>query len=89
MLGAHLEGPFLDHDFRGAHDPHRCARPMPATVELLLDASGGMLRQITIAPEHAGAAEAIARFVDAGVAVAVGHTGADFETALAAFDAGA
>ena len=32
---------------------------------------------------------AIARFVDAGVAVAVGHTGADFETALAAFGAGA
>ncbi len=29
------------------------------------------------------------RFADAGVAVAVGHTGADFETTLAAFGAGA
>ena len=58
-------------------------------MERLLEASGGMLRQITIAPEHHGASEAIARFVDAGVAVAVGHTGADFETTLAAFGAGA
>jgi len=89
VLGAHLEGPFLDHDYRGAHDPLQLRAPDATTVERLLEASGGMLRQITIAPEHPGATEAIARFVDSGVAVAVGHTGADYETALAAFDAGA
>jgi N-acetylglucosamine-6-phosphate deacetylase len=89
VLGAHLEGPFLDHEFRGAHDPLQLRAADPASVERLLEASGGMLRQITIAPEHPGASEAIARFVDAGVAVAVGHTGADFETTLAAFGAGA
>jgi len=89
VLGAHLEGPFLDHEFRGAHDPAQLRTADAEAVERLLAASPGVLRQITIAPEHAGAAEAIARFVEAGVAVAVGHTGADFATALAAFDAGA
>ena len=89
VLGAHLEGPFLDHEFRGAHDPAQLRTADAEAVERLLAASSGVLRQVTIAPEHAGAAEAIARFVDAGVAVAVGHTGADFATALAAFDAGA
>ncbi len=89
VLGAHLEGPFLDHEFRGAHDPLQLRSADAASVERLLEASGGMLRQVTIAPEHQGASEAIARFVDAGVAVAVGHTGADFETTLAAFGAGA
>jgi len=89
VLGAHLEGPFLDHEFRGAHDPLQLRSADAASVERLLEASGGMLRQVTIAPEHPGASEAIARFVDAGVAVAVGHTGADFETTLAAFGAGA
>jgi N-acetylglucosamine-6-phosphate deacetylase len=89
VLGAHLEGPFLDHEFRGAHDPALLRTADPDAVELLLEASAGTLRQVTIAPEHAGAAEAIARFVDAGVAVAVGHTGADFATSLAAFEAGA
>jgi N-acetylglucosamine-6-phosphate deacetylase len=89
VLGAHLEGPFLDHEFRGAHDPLELRAADAASVERLLDASQGMLRQITLAPERAGATEAIARFVDAGVAVAIGHTGADFETTLAAFGAGA
>ncbi|GAA4050820.1 N-acetylglucosamine-6-phosphate deacetylase [Agromyces indicus] len=89
VLGSHLEGPFLDHDFRGAHDPARLRRADAASVDRLLDAAAGTLRQITIAPEHDGASEATARFVDAGVAVAVGHTGADFATALAAFEAGA
>ena len=89
VLGAHLEGPFLDHEFRGAHDPALLRTADPAAVELLLEAYAGTLRQVTIAPEHAGAPEAIARFVDAGVAVAVGHTGADFAASLAAFEAGA
>ncbi len=89
VLGAHLEGPFLDHEFRGAHDPALLRTADPAAVERLLDASHGALRQVTIAPEHPGATAAIARFVEAGVAVAVGHTGADFATASAAFDAGA
>jgi N-acetylglucosamine-6-phosphate deacetylase len=89
VLGAHLEGPFLDHEFRGAHDAAELRTADAASIDLLLDASGGVLRQITIAPEHPGATEAIARFVDAGVVVAVGHTGADFATALSAFEAGA
>ncbi|MDQ2661408.1 MAG: N-acetylglucosamine-6-phosphate deacetylase [Actinomycetota bacterium] len=89
VLGAHLEGPFLDHEFRGAHDAAQLRTADAASVDLLLEASGGMLRQITIAPEHPGATEAIARFLEAGVVVAVGHTGADFTTALSAFDAGA
>ncbi len=89
VLGAHLEGPFLDHEFRGAHDPELLRTADDASVDRLLAAADGTLRQVTIAPEHPGAREAVTRFVDAGVAVAVGHTGADFGTALAAFEAGA
>ncbi|MFE5671231.1 N-acetylglucosamine-6-phosphate deacetylase [Agromyces sp. NPDC056523] len=89
VLGSHLEGPFLDHDFRGAHDPARLRSPDAETIDRLLAASDGTLRQITIAPERERADEAVARFTEARVAVAVGHTGADFDTALRAFDAGA
>lgn len=89
VLGSHLEGPFLDVEFRGAHDPTQLRSADAASVDRLLAAAEGTLRQITIAPEHDGANAAITRFVEAGVRVAVGHTGADFDTALAAFDAGA
>ncbi|GAA1780916.1 N-acetylglucosamine-6-phosphate deacetylase [Leucobacter iarius] len=89
ILGAHLEGPFLDHDFRGAHDPALLRSADAAAIDALLEAGDGMLRQVTIAPEHEGAGEAIDALVAAGVRAAVGHTSADFDTALRAFDRGA
>ncbi|MDI3242118.1 N-acetylglucosamine-6-phosphate deacetylase [Arthrobacter sp. AL08] len=89
VLGAHLEGPFLDNDFRGAHDPALLRSPDAESITRLLAAARGHLRQLTLAPELPGAAAAIRTLVDAGVAVAVGHSSADYATALAAFEAGA
>ncbi|KGJ72381.1 N-acetylglucosamine-6-phosphate deacetylase [Cryobacterium roopkundense] len=89
VLGAHLEGPFLDATFRGAHDPALLRSPDPEGVERLLAVGRGQIRQVTLAPELPGAADALARFVAAGVSVAVGHSAADYDTARAAFDAGA
>ena len=89
ILGAHLEGPFLDDGFRGAHDRTLLRAADAAAAERLLLASRGYLRQITLAPELPGAFDAIERFVAAGVVVAVGHSAADYATARAAFDAGA
>lgn len=87
--GVHLEGPFLAGARRGAHDAQALATPTAATVDRLLSAADGIVRQITIAPELPGAMDAIDAFVAAGVTVAVGHTQADHDTAAAAFDRGA
>lgn len=89
VLGAHLEGPFLAPERRGAHDPAHLVAPDPAAVEALIAAGDGVLRMITIAPELPRAIDAIRRFAAAGVVVAIGHTQADAATAHAAFDAGA
>jgi N-acetylglucosamine-6-phosphate deacetylase len=89
VLGAHLEGPFLAQDRRGAHNGAFVREPDVAVADELLDAAGGHLVQITIAPERPGGLDLVGRFVDAGVAVAVGHTEADYATARAAFDRGA
>ena len=51
ILGAHLEGPFLALSRKGAHDPECLKDPVPEYVDRLLQAAGGCLRQITIAPE--------------------------------------
>jgi len=51
VLGAHLEGPFLDNEFRGAHDPAQLRPADAASVDRLLAAADGSLRQITIAPD--------------------------------------
>ena len=89
ILGSHLEGPFLDVGHRGAHDPALLRPSSSANIDILLGAAGGTLRQITIAPELPGGLDAVRAFTAAGVAVAVGHTAADYGQTLAAFDAGA
>jgi len=89
ILGSHLEGPFLSPDNRGAHSPQHLLEPTPAVVERLLEAARGTLRQLTLAPELPNALEAVQVLVESGVAVGVGHTVADADTAKRAFDAGA
>jgi N-acetylglucosamine-6-phosphate deacetylase len=89
ILGAHLEGPFLSPDNRGAHVPSALVAPTVVDVERLVDAGAGRLVQVTIAPELAGAQDAIHAFRRAGVVVAVGHTTTDFLGASAAFAEGA
>ncbi|MGE3193101.1 MAG: N-acetylglucosamine-6-phosphate deacetylase [Microbacteriaceae bacterium] len=89
VLGSHLEGPFLARERRGAHNPEFLRDPDPATVDELLDAAAGTLRQVTLAPELPGALDAISRLTGSGVVAAVGHTEADLAQTRAAFDAGA
>jgi N-acetylglucosamine-6-phosphate deacetylase len=89
ILGAHLEGPFLAEGKRGAHNAAYLRAPQPYELEELIGASRGTLRQLTIAPELDGALEAIDVLVEAGIAVAIGHTEADFALAQESFDRGA
>ena len=89
VLGSHLEGPFLAPGNRGAHNHDYLLEPSPYTVEELIGAARGTLRQITIAPELSGAMEAIDVLVEAQVAVGIGHTLADEALAHEAFDRGA
>ncbi|HEY5182606.1 MAG TPA: hypothetical protein VIJ07_23020 [Dermatophilaceae bacterium] len=49
-------------------------RPDPSSLSRLLEAGPGSIRQITLAPELPGGMEAVARFVEADVAVTIGHT---------------
>ncbi|WP_084102217.1 N-acetylglucosamine-6-phosphate deacetylase [Demequina sp. NBRC 110051] len=89
ILGVHLEGPFLSPARKGAHAPKNLIDPSPDAVSRLLEDGDGIIRQITMAPELPGALDAIGRFVEAGVIVAVGHTEADAALTRAAFDQGA
>jgi len=89
VLGSHLEGPFLDVGHKGAHEPSLLRSATPHDIDLLLAAADGTLRQITIAPELPGGLDAVRAFSSAGVAVAVGHTAADYAQTMEAFAAGA
>ena len=86
VLGAHLEGPFLNPAYRGAHDANYLVTPTRRRIERLLRTPP---RMVTLAPELAGADGAIRALVEAGVLVALGHSGASYEVSIGAIDAGA
>lgn len=83
-LGIHLEGPFLNPARRGAIPASWLRPPDDPEVDALIRAGRGWIRMVTLAPELSGAMEAAARFHNAGVVVALGHTNADCQTAAAA-----
>jgi N-acetylglucosamine-6-phosphate deacetylase len=89
IAGIHLEGPWLSRARCGAHDPARMRDPDPAEIDAVLAAGGGAIRMVTLAPELPGADDAIRRFLDANVVVAVGHTDATYEQTQRAIAAGA
>ena len=88
LLGAHLEGPFLAPERRGAHpEQHLCAPSLEALAERI----GGFEAQIdliTLAPELEGAGPVIARLMELGVVVSLGHSAATEGQAHEAFQAG-
>jgi len=85
VLGAHVEGPFLNPSFRGAHLRSHLAEPTADNVDAVLAARP---RLVTLAPELPGALLAIERMHRAGIVVAAGHTGADYEQGRKAISAG-
>jgi N-acetylglucosamine-6-phosphate deacetylase len=89
LAGIHLEGPWLSTARCGAHDPAHMRDPDPAEIDALLAAGDGAIRMVTLAPERPGSGEAIRRFKDAGVVVAVGHTDATYDLTRQAIALGA
>ena len=88
VAGVNLEGPFVSYEKRGAQNADNIHAPDAAMFHRLNEASGGIVRLVTIAPEEPGALACI-RDVSRVCTVSLGHTAADYDTAMAAYDAGA
>ncbi|MGH9940400.1 MAG: N-acetylglucosamine-6-phosphate deacetylase [Blastocatellia bacterium] len=89
ILGLHIEGPYINARFKGAQPEWGIRDPNFDECNQLLDAAAGRIKIMTIAPELPGGLEMIRMLASAGVAPSVGHSEADYDTALAAIEAGA
>jgi N-acetylglucosamine-6-phosphate deacetylase len=98
VLPAHLESNFISPEYNGAQ-PRACLR-LPndergegdftgRDILNVIDACRADVGIITIAPEVPGALDLVPVLVRAGHRVSLGHSGADFDQAIAAIDAGA
>ena len=86
ILGVHAEGPFISESKKGAQDPKYILKPDADFVKEYSD----VIRVITLAPEEDDADfSAIKRITtETNVVVSMGHTSADYDTAVAGVKAG-
>ncbi len=86
LLGAHVEGPFLDPERAGAQDPGHIRQAHADEYQRMFDT--GVIRLLTVAPEYAPNQELIPYAVERGAAVAAGHTRATYEDMCRAVELG-
>lgn len=86
ILGVHAEGPFISSAKKGAQDERYVLKPDADFVKKNAD----VIRIITLAPEEDGEGFPEIRKIanETSVVVSMGHTSADYDTALASVEAG-
>lgn len=82
ILGVHFEGPYLDMDYKGAQPPEAIAKPTVEQFEVYQRAAEGLIRYITLAPEHDTDFVLTKYCREHGVVVSMGHSSASYEQAL-------
>ncbi|MBZ2386501.1 N-acetylglucosamine-6-phosphate deacetylase [Anaerococcus murdochii] len=89
VRGVFLEGPFFTEKYKGAQNPAYMSDPKIDYLKEWIELSDGLVNKIAIAPEREGAEDFIRKANAMGVRVALGHSDATFDQAVAAVDAGA
>ncbi|MBD5160597.1 MAG: N-acetylglucosamine-6-phosphate deacetylase [Oscillibacter sp.] len=89
LLGIHLEGPFLAAAYKGAMPEHLLRTGDEALLRSYQEQAEGGIRYLTVSPEAAGVIDLIPAAGELGIVTAIGHSGADYETSMAAIAAGA
>ncbi|KAI9282616.1 hypothetical protein BY458DRAFT_496782 [Sporodiniella umbellata] len=95
ILGAHVEGPFIATEKKGAHNPD-VLKNTPHGIQDMDEAYGPELQKgkdavriITLAPEIEGICETIPALVDRGIVVSMGHSACEIADAEKAVKKGA
>lgn len=82
ILGIHFEGPYLDMEYKGAQPPEAIAEPTVEQFRMYQEAACGLIKYITMAPEHDPDFRLTKYCSQHGVVVSMGHSGATYEQAL-------
>lgn len=90
MMGVHLEGPFINPQYRGMQKEECCIEPSVEVMEELYNSfrHKELCRHMTIAVERNGAREVLNFCREHGIQTAIGHSAATFEEIKAIKDAG-
>lgn len=84
VLGAHLEGPFINKDYKGAQSEAFIIPPKEEWLQEFND----VIKVVTLAPEVPGAMDMIQKY-SRQFCFSLGHSGAHYEQAMEAIEKGA
>jgi N-acetylglucosamine-6-phosphate deacetylase len=90
LTGIHVEGPCINPQpgFVGAHPAAHVLPASPQVAAELVDAGRGLVRLVTLAPEHDPGCATIRWLADRGILVSAGHCDPSADTLAQAIDAG-
>ena len=88
LLGAHMEGPFLCKSYSGAHDIENICKPSISALNERIKGFESEIALMTLAPELKGSFDVISRLRELNILVSLGHSSADFDSAMKAFSNG-
>ena len=89
LLGTHLEGPFLAHEYKGAMPEHLLQKGNTELLRHYYEYSNGHIAYLTCSPEVEGVTEMIPEAVKMGIHVGIGHSAATYEKSVEAIENGA
>ena len=82
ILGVHFEGPYLDMDYKGAQPPEAIAAPSVSQFQEYQEAAKGLIKYITLAPEHDEGFALTHYCAEHQVVVSIGHSSATYDQAM-------
>jgi N-acetylglucosamine-6-phosphate deacetylase len=88
ILGIHMEGPYINPEKKGAQKEEEIKKISIDEFSEFNQASGNLIRLVTIAPEMPGAIGLIKYLYEQGIITSVGHTNATYVQTQAGIRAG-
>lgn len=89
IRGIHMEGPYLNKQFKGAMNANYLWTPTVQSWNKLWEASKGYIKIMTIAPELPGSSLVMRAAAQQGVVLSIGHSMATYDEIEIAIDNGA
>lgn len=91
LRGAYIEGPFINKNKCGAQNSENALIPSEENADKLISIIDKCrrVRCVALAPELGGSEQLIRNLSDKGIIVSIAHTEADYNQAIAGFEAGA
>jgi N-acetylglucosamine-6-phosphate deacetylase len=87
LIGLHLEGPYFNPIKKGAHVEKYVRKPTLAEINIILEASEGIVTYMTLAPEMADE-DCLNLLINSGINISAGHSDATFAQAKNGFAKG-